>query len=86
MESFTQDDMLFVPYMCGSYGWQCKINTKLGVISVRFGGHGLLTDEQRPYEVYYPTEDSPSGFQTADDIWNYINKHIELTTPTHYLP
>ena len=52
--------------------WQCKMELRSGVISVRFGGYGLFTDSERPYEVWYPENDSPTGYQTADDIWSYI--------------
>lgn len=64
--------MIFLPYM--DDGYQCKMNTSSGIISVRFNGAGLFADNERPYEVWYPTEDAPNGYQTADDIWDYILK------------
>lgn len=70
MENKIKDDMLFEPYM--QDGYQCKIQTILGVISVRYGGVGLITDKDRPYEVCYPQQGSTTGYQTADDIFNYI--------------
>lgn len=73
MNSFIQDDMLFTQYL--DNGWQCIIKLPIGNISVRFGGYGLFTNKEQPYEVWYPTEDSPIGYQTANDIWNYINEH-----------
>jgi hypothetical protein len=73
---FIQDDMLFVPYENGSGGWQCKINTQIGVISVRLGGWGLTTTPEFPYEVWYPTEKSPTEKQSASDIWGYIKQNI----------
>ena len=73
--SFIQDDMVFIPYMGGSNGWQCKMNIAVGLISVRFGGWGLITDAAHPYEVWYPTEDAPTPYQTADDIWAYVRQN-----------
>lgn len=70
MNKFTQDDMEFTPYM--DCGYQCKMKVKTGVISVRFGCNTLITNNERPYEVWYPDQDSPVGYQTAEDIWNYI--------------
>ena len=71
---FIQDDMLFKPYKTMG-GWQCIIKIKTGRISVRLGGHGLITSAKRPYEVWYPTEDTPMSEQTADDIYNYIRNN-----------
>ena len=71
-----KDDMIFKPYQTMG-GWQCIMNTKKGKISVRLGGHGLIANSNKPYEVWYPTEDTPIGEQTADDIWNYINNKKE---------
>lgn len=68
-----QDDMCFKPYAYG--GYQCLIETKVGRISVRFGSNSLFTDNVGKYEVYYPTEDAPDGYQTSDDIFNYIKAH-----------
>ena len=70
VECICQDDMEFYPYPTG--GYQCRMKVKTGIISVRFGGHGLFTSEEGPYEVWYPDRDTPDGDQTADDIWNYI--------------
>lgn len=70
---FWQDDMYFVPYMDMPNEWQCKMQTKKGVISVRFGA--LVAAYQNSvmcYEVWYPTDSVPTPNQTADDIWNYI--------------
>ena len=66
-----RDDMIFKPYM--NDGYQCKMKISKGVISVRYGGKYLFTDEQHPYEVWYPDKDEPEGYQTPDDIWNYID-------------
>jgi len=73
--SFIQDDMIFCRYNSGSGGYQCKMNVATGLISVRFGGWGLITDAEHPYEVWYPDEDAPSGYQTADDIWDYVRRN-----------
>lgn len=73
MNQFFKDDMLFVPYSYG--GYQCKMKVKTGIISVRYMGSRLFTDKDHPYEVWYPNEDSPSGYQTAEDIWNYIKNN-----------
>ena len=70
---FIKDDMIFKPYNSGSGGYQCKMKVKNGIISVRYGGRGLFTNANKPYEVWYPDEDSPIGEQTADDIWNYMS-------------
>lgn len=70
--SFIKDDMFFMPYELG--GYQCLILLEIGTISVRYGSPYLFTDNDHPYEVWYPTEDSPDGYQTADDIYNYIRK------------
>lgn len=68
-----KDDMLFKPYNSVFGGYQCKMKVKNGIISVRYGGSGLITNADNPYEVWYPDEDAPIGHQTADDIWNYIS-------------
>jgi hypothetical protein len=68
-----KDDMIFKPYIFG--GWQCIMMTRIGKISVRYGGYGLITEHGKPYEVWYPTEDAPIGSQTADDIWDYIRRN-----------
>ncbi len=68
-----RDDMIFKPYNSGSGGYQCKMSIKTGVISVRYGGTSLMTDDKRPYEVWFPNDDEPTGYQTAQDIWDYIN-------------
>ena len=65
--------MLFKPYLTMG-GYQCIMNIKGCRLSVRLGGYGLITEHNKPYEVWYPTESAPTGRQTADDIWNYINK------------
>ena len=70
-ECICQDDMEFYPYPLMG-GYQCRMKVKTGIISVRFGGHRLLTSNTGPYEVWYPDRDVPDGDQTADDIWNYI--------------
>ena len=76
-KELIQDDMVFTPYMGGVNDWQCKMTIAAGVISVRFGGSGLMTDVERPYEVWYPTEDAPTPCQTADDIWSYVSGRSE---------
>ena len=72
-----KDDMIFIPYKVNSDdepdGYQCKIKTPKGVISVRYKGHALMANEGEPYEVWYPTDGTPTGYQTANDIFNYIN-------------
>jgi hypothetical protein len=66
------DDLLFVQYPYG--GWQCKIKLKNGVVSVRMG-QGLFTDDLHPFEVWYPSESEPSGYQTSTDVWEYIKQY-----------
>ena len=75
MARFTKDDMVFKPYkVCGEIdGYQCLMETKKGTISVRYEGCGLFTNKDGIYEVWYPDRDCPDGYQTADDIWGYIN-------------
>jgi len=68
--SMIQDDMEFKPYPMG--GFQCIMETKLGKISVRTGKETLITSTKKPYEVWYPTNNEPTGYQDANDIWNYI--------------
>ena len=72
-----KDDMIFKPYFIVGEdepdGWHCVMNTERGRISVRYKGYGLFTDTKRPYEVWYPTETAPDGYQTADDIWDYVS-------------
>ena len=75
--SFIQDDMLFTPYNEGSGGWQSRIKISIGVISVRFGGWGLIVDAKHPYEVWYPTNQHPTEKQSASDIWEYIKQNIK---------
>lgn len=65
------DDMVFKEYPTG--GYQCLIETKAGWISVRYGSNLLFTESDKPYEVWYPTEDEPTGYQTANDIFTYID-------------
>jgi len=65
------DDFPFVPYITTG-GLQAKIQTKRGIISIRRDGHGLIVSSDKPYEVWYPDESEPTGYQTAEDIWNYI--------------
>lgn len=68
--------MIFEPYeICD--GYQCRMQVKSGIISVRFGGHGLITSNEKPYEVWYPDQDAPIGYQTAEDIWDYIKRQTE---------
>jgi len=55
-------------------GYQCKMKVQTGIISVRYKGYGLFTNENKPYEVWYPEDNAPTGYQTADNIWNYIKK------------
>jgi carbon monoxide dehydrogenase subunit G len=73
MEPILRDDMVFYPYETD--GYQCKMKIKAGTISVRFSGRSLFTDLDHPYEVWYPTDYGPTGYQTAEDIWNYIKTH-----------
>lgn len=72
---FIRDDMIFKPYQLMG-GWQCIMETKRGRISVRYGSSSLFVTDGRPYEVWYPSEDTPTGRQSADNIWDYI-KNIE---------
>ena len=67
----TKGDMIFKPYSLMG-GHQCIMNTERGRISVRTGTDRLFIDKDHPYEVWYPDTYSPTGYQTADDIWNYI--------------
>jgi hypothetical protein len=66
-----KDDMIFKPYPTMG-GWQCIMETKRGRISIRLGGRSLFTKKDKPYEVWYPTEDAPIGEQTSEDIWRYV--------------
>lgn len=70
MKEFIKDDFLFKPYEYG--GFQCKIETKKGIISIRFGGHGLFCKDGT-YEVRYPNGDV-IGDQSPDDIYKYLSK------------
>ena len=63
--------MTFVPYPHG--GYQCKMKVSKGIVSVRCDSHYLFTNDEGPYEVWYPDRDEPNGYQTADDIWKYIS-------------
>ena len=71
MDEMIIDDMVFKPYPTMG-GWQCIMDTSRGKISVRYKGYGLSTEPNKPYEVWYPTEDTPIGSQTAEDIFNYV--------------
>jgi hypothetical protein len=71
MQDFIKDDMLFRPYPTG--GYQCIIPTRKGLLSVRYGGHGLFTTPDKPYEIMLPTGEV-RGSQTADDIFDYVKK------------
>ena len=75
MSEIIIDDMVFKPYPTMG-GHQCIMNTKRGRVSVRLGGCGTLSSPDKPYEVWYPTEDVPTPDQTADDIWNYIAEQL----------
>jgi hypothetical protein len=75
------DDLPFIPYM--DNGLQCLVFTDEGKISIRRDGFSLFTDKEHPYEVWYPTEAEPSGYQTADDIWNYIKQHSKAYKDGH---
>lgn len=75
MSVFIKDDMLFKPYLTMG-GHQCIMQTERGKISVRYGGYGVIARPKTPYEVWYPTKDTPTGNQTANDIWDYINEGI----------
>lgn len=75
MSVFIKDDMLFKPYITMG-GHQCIMQTERGKISVRYGGYGIISSTKEPYEVWYPTEDTPIRNQSSDDIWNYINEGI----------
>lgn len=77
------DDLEFEPYYLGSLdlGYQCVIETENGRLSIRRGKEndkcGLFVSDSHPYEVWYPERDAPDGWQTAEDIWNYIKKHTK---------
>lgn len=66
-----KDGMTFRPYPHMG-GWQCIINHRKGEISVRYDCPSLFTDKDHPYEVWYPDQDTPIGYQTITDIMNYI--------------
>jgi hypothetical protein len=72
-----QDDFVFEPYGGIPGAYRCEIPLKTGNLSIRFGGHGLFTSKDNPYEVWYPGEAEPDGYQTAEEIWRYIR----LTSP-----
>ena len=67
------DDILFEPYM--DDGYQAKIHIDIGIISVRYKGKGLIVSDDEPFEVFYPTDDSPTPYQTSFDVYNYILKN-----------
>jgi hypothetical protein len=69
------DDFDFLPYM--NDGYQCKVKCEKGIISIRYKGNNLIADEKRPFEVWYPNENSPTGYQTTDDVWNYIKSSVK---------
>ena len=71
------NDLLFTPYM--NDGYQCKIPTKKVIISVRYKGANLIANNDKPFEVWYPDEDSPTGYQNDEDVYNYIKDAIEPT-------
>jgi len=71
-----KDKMLFNPY--NNDGYQCILNTHKGKISVRYKGVNLFANKEKPYEVWYPGEDAPIGYQTAKDIFHFINPTIKM--------
>ena len=81
---FMQDDFIFKPYPSG--GYQSIVMLSIGRLSIRCKSNGLFIDKNRPYEVWYPTDDVPTGYQTGEDIWNYIKKVKQIKkTPENYL-
>jgi len=70
-----KDKILFNPYM--NDGWQSIMQTAKGKMSIRYKGKNLLTDDKHPYEVWYPKDDVSTGYQTAEDIFNYLGTKIE---------
>jgi hypothetical protein len=61
----------FKPYM--GNGFQKIVETNRGRLSIRFGGRSLFVRDDAPFEVWYPEDDAPSGYQTAEDIQKYLN-------------
>lgn len=81
-----RDDMIFEPYKFPGEEWeesedgyQALLPTSMGEISVRFDGRNLFTSKEKPYEVWYPNEDTPIGGQTADDIFNWIKEFSKIS-------
>jgi len=62
----------FEPYM--DDGFQKIVQTKNGRLSIRHGGRGLFVNDDGPFEVWYPENDEPSGYQSAEDIKKYLNR------------
>jgi hypothetical protein len=83
--SFIKDDFTFEPYYVNheQNGYICKCYTSVGMLIIRYGGssHAYSSGEQI-YEVKYPSEPDPLGYQTAELIWEYIlmvaNSKIKL--------
>ncbi len=74
-EEIIIDDIIFLPYnpeLEGKWGIQSLMKTSKGILSVRAKGEGLFISKERPYEVWYPGDEEPTGYQTADDIFNWI--------------
>ena len=76
--TIVKDKMLFEPYM--NDGYRCLLSYgRKKIISVRYRGVNLMTDNEHPYEVLYPGNDGiPTGYQTARDIFRFINPNIKF--------
>ena len=76
--TLIKDKILFEPYMNDGYQAKIKIPYKKGIISVRYKGTNLMADKDHPFEVWYPGDDIPTGYQTARDIFSFINPNIKF--------
>jgi len=51
-------------------GWQAKIETRFGLVSVRYGSEMLLTTDEKPFEVRYNGD--VWACQDEKDIYYFI--------------
>lgn len=65
-------DIVFYDYPGIGGGVQAKIKTRHGVISVRARSEQLFIDTNHPFEVWYPGDSEPTGYQVEEDIWHFI--------------
>ncbi|MBK7337801.1 MAG: hypothetical protein IPJ00_17315 [Saprospirales bacterium] len=63
-------DIVFSPYSGLGGGWQAIIDCKFGKVSVRYGGDGLFTSEDKPFECRYNGDVWPD--QDEKDVYHFI--------------